>query len=374
MDMMLRQHRDDSPFGIIEDYVHSHIIAGYPDISADDVVIGGKRRPKLNKLSFRFDLEITSKGNRFKKKRLVVKIPREFGRRDISNATSDRSLRRAGKREYEALCQLFDYVKGLKDDTLGAVRPMGYVDRINGIITEEVSGTTIDREVNRTSIRLVANGSQRRCLLESTGRSGKWLRSLHHMPWKGKVEPFDIEQDLLVVSNILHKLGRYNIKKSFLADIGDFVSRQFNRICSMVSEGDVVLLHRDFQARNIVVADDNERVVPFDTSLGKYGVRYRDISKFICSLRITKARFLFHRTLFDHAMIREYAKAFLFGYFGEEVVSRPMLNWYLLWAILQKWNQFNKILRSQKIVLPCNMISNLWINRIFETEIRSILR
>ena len=200
---------------------------------------------------------------------------------------------------------------------------------------------------------------------------GKWLRLLHHMPWHEEVDHFDLKQDLQVINNILSRLAQYNIKRNLLEFINGFVCDEFYKIFSLLEEQDIVLLHQDFQTRNIFLT--NGKIVPFDTLLDKKGIRYRDIGKFICSLRITKVRFLFDRTLFDHAVIKELENRFLLGYFGDKDFSRTLLNWYLLWAILQKWNQFHKIARFQGKLVPCKMISKLWINRIFEEEISRIV-
>jgi len=372
MSTMCRQTNNFAIYGMLQNHLCLNIKTYYPDISPGEIVIRGNKKPKLNKLSFRFDFEVISKGNKFGKRGLVIKIPRYPDMQKISVAMSDYTLKKGAKKEFQALCQLFNYFSSLKDNSLGAIRPLDYIEDLNGIVTEAVSGKNLDKEINKISIKIISNKFKKEYLCQHLECCGRWLRSLHHMPYdETQIVPFDPKEDLQIVKNILSKLHEYKIKTSFLHFINDFMQREFNEISSQFDKKDAVLLHRDFQARNILVTDG--KIVPFDTDLDKKGLKDRDIAKFICSLRITKSRLLFDRTLFDHVLVRKFENIFLSSYFGNNTYSQKILNWYMLWATLQKWNQFYKIIHLQK-GLPYNVFFRLWVNRIFEDEIVQMLK
>jgi len=105
-------------------------------------------------------------------------------------------------REFEVLEEVFDVVMKLKILALTAIRPLFYYPQWNAIVMEELPSRILEEMISDFSTR-VGIGSKHQIFLEALYRTGQWLRMYHEALGDMRLEPFNANEMLEDVNNML---------------------------------------------------------------------------------------------------------------------------------------------------------------------------
>jgi len=95
-------------------------------------------------------------------------------------------------------------------------------------------------------------------------------------------------------------------------------------------------LFGDFWSGNILIRD-NGKIAMIDPIAANSGPVYIDIAYFLVQLRMLPAQVYSHGLWSHGAVIDACEKAFLRGYFGDEIIDWPDINFYRALIVLCKW-------------------------------------
>lgn len=186
---------------------------------------------------------------------LYVKLPKK----SENSKQTERNIQRL-QREY----YLADNIKSAfkSDVELRTVIPASFIKEINGLVTWEVCGVSLQDKIS-SRLRF-CYGHETPDLTRLSQLAGKWLQRFHSLDLVE--DKIDIRQDILAYcGNRLERLRR-NKKSQVSKDLA--ISLKYN-ISSWIDEAlstpkeKIILCHNDFSPHNIVVMDKGICVLDF---------------------------------------------------------------------------------------------------------------
>ena len=228
-------------------------------------------------------------------------------------------LRARVVRDYETTCRAYDSMRLYKD--LGVVPPVACYPEHLAIVTEEVTGPTLQRYLARRGAWFPSRQTMASLtdLLETTGR---WIRVFQQsMPLGGT---FDLGE---VREYIDHRLKR-------LAEAPNVPFTQQNRMAVLqhiaalsaaIPPGDLceVSVHSDLALGNILV--DGTRVVVLDFGMTKTGCPLVDLTRLFVQMQLLAVK-----PQIRSVVIRSLQHALIKGYDSALSVADPLFRLYVL--------------------------------------------
>ncbi len=298
------------------------VISRYTRMSPDEVRVGPLQR---NYFSMLYTLALPGAAN------LVVKIPKtdlrvRSGTGVLPLTAADRAL---GRSEYDSLRVLSSTWRG-DDVRVRWVRPVGYVDEYNAVITELVDASEVWRRyVRLATARLRGDRAAGQILISSLSRIGTALARFH----RTHASPAELEGEPLSL-RLRGLFGRFQ-----RLGINDPLDRRLRGAIDRIGKQrwpvvETVTL-KGIDIRNILQAPDDSIWI-VDPGKMKRGVPEADLSRFLFTWRI-----LFWGTPW-FALLRlphpSIESAFLSSYDAVGQRDPGLLNAFLLKEALKHWN------------------------------------
>ncbi|HSG42969.1 MAG TPA: phosphotransferase [Anaerolineales bacterium] len=167
-------------------------------------------------------------------------------------------------------------------------------------------------------------------LLNSAGR---WLRIFHE-----KLGNMNMEEGPFFDASIQNAMEKYletvettsGLDFSALRKKLDAAQDEFKN--TTITHG---LLHRDFNCANVLVSNDG-RIGVLDFHFGR-GPIYIDIAKILTDIQTYSLQSFSQGNFINARLMTRFHQSVLKGYFGDEVLNDKALNFYSVFAILEKW-------------------------------------
>jgi hypothetical protein len=273
--------------------------------------------------------------------RLLVKFARDrtAARSTVNGAANSRprlfpmpDSDRKTELEFSALSRIRDHFIGLHDSRFGVLRPLDYLREQRALVLEHVLHPSLSRLLTKS-----CRFTLRRTNLETAIRNaGAWLRVYHRLP------------------GLAHTRDRHETRSDFLQSVGEFVSflaaansdtQWIGSIAAQVESAADSMLpqmlplgmsHGDFAPRNIFLGP-GEQVIVFDTLARWRAPIYEDIAHFLIALKLARAQVYSLGCAFSETMIARYERAFLRGYFEDDVIPFGAIRLFEKLVLMDKW-------------------------------------
>ncbi len=263
-------------------------------------------------------------------KHLVVKIVRFPNQSTPEVSWTSSELTERGKREFDSMRKVYSHFLAQSSLHLKALRPEAYLQEINAIVMEFVSGVPLYN--NYLTARKLLTLSGQEDAQQALRRTGQWLALFHAMPaesvpFERAFGPPDALQALTEHVNQLHKYGIFPEDWPGWHTVLDALQN--------VRAGQRVWVHGDFHLRNIFVMPD-ESILSLDIALERFDSPCFDIGKLIADIKTRRTRILTLGLLPPGVVIDKMIESFLAAYTSGTNIDRATLALYEGKFIFQK--------------------------------------
>jgi aminoglycoside phosphotransferase (APT) family kinase protein len=237
--------------------------------------------------------------------------------------------------EYLGLRAAHEHFTRLGDPRFGAVRVLDHLPASRAFVIEEVADPTL-RDRLATVTRFTPRG--RRLLDQAFRNAGAWLREFHALPSPDAAAPplrASVADVRRAVRELADFLARVTGDRAYFAEVhrGAEAAIEAGALTDPLPLG---LAHGDFAPRNVFVSRDG-RVAVVDMAARRYAPAYEDVAYFCMSLRSGTARLAVRWLAPGRPRTSRYARLFLAGYFGDEVVPDAAIAVFMLLVTLDNW-------------------------------------
>lgn len=286
---------------------------------------------EINDYSICFSLETNTALGR---KGIYVKIPKVDERKNqiCPIAPADRIL---ALEEYHSLRNLAQAWRPEKDK-VDFIKPLGFFEKYNAIVTERVYGQELLRYFRRWDIQRRLTRTQHPDQMHNIlTRLGKALSRYHNQEISATL--FDTTETIAKTTDYCAQLDKYKVKSPCLQRIASEI-RQF-RIYNPLTH--VVPNTKGLDIRNILLGQDGHLFM-LDPGRTKIDYKEADLARFIVTCRIIYwGSTLFLLQLCPH---ESYEASFLEGYDDGRAETGRILNILLLKELLKNWLLAHKAL------------------------------
>jgi len=364
---------EDSVFTYLREHVRRNVGNYYPDLTSTGVPFLRATGLEQSRRSFRWEIEIDFAGIG-ETRTIVAKIHKKPTTQLMSEAISCHESVKAGRNEYERLCDVYSFISKAEDKKLGALRPLDYVPSVNAVITEKIDSSNLLEKIVRLDTLDGGRPYYEERIKNYVRSCANWLRLFHE---KGAVDldkqsyRFGEFADSLDLA--MRRLRERGVGQGCLSFVTKHIKKEMLAVSTQYEESEVVGVHGDFQAKNIVVG--NGKIYALDMEGQRAGLLYEDVARFMISLRLRSILAILKGFLVKEKYTRILQSEFLFSYFKNQAFSIGLLKFYLIKAIIQKWNRVclaNASLEQKAFRHRCFL--KLMVNPLFMREIKHIVR
>lgn len=295
---------------------------------------------------------------------VLVKIRRHPKMRTLSEAIAAPAIHRRMREEFESLRVIFDLFDG-RADGLKAVKPLGFLPALQAIVLEEYDGVTLRVALMRSAGPLARQTSG---LARHAHNAGLWLRLLHDATTPTADTQSCVERHREEVEPLLQSLAEAlpgatvdGLRARFATAAGD-----------LRGVSPVLRSAEDFTTDNVLCGADEE-VAIIDVKL-RVAPAYRDLSLLIVHPDSYRHQFLTGGRYFRSAALRDYRRAILEGYFGDDRFDAAELDFYCARNLLEKWLMYERILLGHSgIKAKITSLAGKALRRYFRDRIEAYL-
>ncbi len=291
-----------------------------------------KRKPSL---VYSFDTE---------NEELFLKIKRRLTLNNFDEIIKNEELRNRGKDEYNSLNFLYNFAKQ-KNLPINFIKPIKYINEINGIVTKRIEGKDFWRVLKNKNISLDYKDQ----IMEKIGEG---LSMLHEKTKEGEGEIY-LETK---------KTGNEKIDKK----VKEIIEK------SQGKKSPIATIMPGFDIRDVIFNKNNE-IFFVDPGKIKKGITYGQIASFLVAIKIIyqgSLSLLFCET-------ENYEKAFLKGYFKNKNYDKELLQALVLNKLISEYNSTakKKIKRKKFLNIPLlkNIIKKYYIDKFYFKEIEKTI-
>jgi hypothetical protein len=315
--------------------------------------------PQVNYYSIVFSIDAEAAGAA---RGLFVKVPKmDLRGREKTFLPLTGDDRRLGQAEYDSLRAI---ERDWHSDDLGVrwVRPLGYLDEWNAIVTERAyAPDALDdlRRLDRRRRRSAADGT---ALDDLLGRFGAALRRYHDVGAAETTVPDAAAKFARLGAEVIAKGGPRVARR--LADAAAGAWPRGRAIAAWTLKG--------IDIRNLLL-DHERRIVVLDPGLRKFTVREADLARFLVTWRILYWGHWAFAAGMQPAPAAECA--FLRGYAGDTALDPAILRGYMLKELFKHWATARESLHARRWPPgTTRAIGALYIDRFYAAQIRKELR
>jgi hypothetical protein len=198
----------------------------------------------------------------------------------IRKANQDLSL--LVESEYQVLSYLYDRFSSLQK--MNVIKPLAFLTKESVLVTENFPGDKLNALI-LGSLRFLPTRKKLTRITNYAFLTGRWLKHFHEFTKKEEVITLDRDSYIADLKDILELNEMYALDETLSQKIYDFVDKKFYDINQQQLE--LVGYHSDFTPWNILIKDDELRVLDFDRF--SHRCRYEDLTLFLCSLDTIKS-------------------------------------------------------------------------------------
>ena len=237
----------------------------------------------------------------------------------------------AAERQFAALSEAWPTFED--SPTLRIPRPIAFFPELGAIVTEWVSGTSLQN-------RFKTLWSRKKNLALSCANAGRWLRR-YHLATALPARPLDLDKKL---DHWPVALGRFE-QAGFSPELGpalnDALGRFTGKIRGIALE--TASVHGDFSVDNVLV--DGGRVTVIDLAGKDHNAVFHDLASFLNSLQLTALTWPVADSLIDDC-----GRAFLDAYFDSSIRDRHVLNFLRLVGLVSVTVEISERRRGQPLI------------------------
>jgi hypothetical protein len=250
--------------------------------------------------------------------------------------------------QYKAMSKIHEYFTALADPRFGTVRPLDIIPEHRAIIMEEVSASSLQRFVERTSrLKNPLQASRPNNLALAFRNAGAWLGKFHSMPTVQSVKATHNGQRSDFV-NTIHKLVDFLIEADprnvFLQQIAATTVQEATQI--LPEELPLGLRHGDYGLSNILAGRDG-KITVLDTPAICHAPIYEDLAYLLVGLKAKWSQVFSLKLVYDSRHFALYEREFLSGYFGQSPIPYSVIRLYEVQALLVRWSSKIFVLKEQ---------------------------
>ncbi len=233
--------------------------------------------------------------------------------------------------EYAAMCAIERHVTGLGDSRFGAVRVLDQWFDGWAIVMEHMPHASLATRLRKCRRGRIASPD----LAPAFHNAGAWLAEFHRMQPPAHTANAVMTRDSFVdeIRTICELIGSISKHAARFGNINSNVAEKARSI--LPAELPVGVAHDDYAPRNVLVGP-RDKVFVIDTLAERRAAIYNDIAHFLVSVKTNKLQLLSRGLAFANKRIDEYEKAFLCGYFGDEI-PHEAVRLFELKAMLTRW-------------------------------------
>jgi hypothetical protein len=221
------------------------------------------------------------------------------------------------EREYQVLNYLYDRFSSLQK--INVIRPLAVFSKDSVLVTENFPGDKLDALILE-NLRFFPTRKKLTTFINHTFLCGRWLKHFHDFTTQDEAVTLEKTSFIANLNDMLRVDERCELNEIVRRRIYKFVTEKFSTLDKQQLK--LVGYHSDFTPWNILIKDDELRVLDFDRF--SHRCKYEDLTLFICCLDTIKSVLgIFVKT------IDTLKNAFLEGY-GTEDINKNILQLYIL--------------------------------------------
>jgi len=233
------------------------------------------------------------------------------------NRKANLNLSAIVEREYQILNYLYNRFSSLQK--MNVIRPLAILSEESVLVTENFPGDKLNALILE-KLRFFPNRENLTTVTNHSFLCGKWLKYFHDFTTKEEAATLERASYLADLNDMLTVVERNELNDIVRQRIYQFVNEKFRRINKQHLR--LVGYHTDFTPWNILIKDDELRVLDFDRF--SHRCQYEDLTFFICCLDAIKSVIGIFATNIDRLK-----RAFLEGY-GTADIDKNILQLYIL--------------------------------------------
>jgi len=228
--------------------------------------------------------------------------------------------------EHTSLSRMGKHFATTGHPSIGCPRILDLINQ-RAIVTEGIAAPTV-------SVQLINRRVSDAYKVDVLQKTGRWLRTFHHMPPHSSAMRRLVSRDELSKSacRFISYLRHRTSQSASLKRIGQSLDRQLQEVVPKSLEP--VCGHGDFGPHNLLI--DGERLIGLDTLANWQTSRFEDIAYFLLLIETTQPLFRPRFRLGGMSMSLA-RQSFLEGYFHGEPIPKSTLAWFEALVALDKW-------------------------------------
>lgn len=272
--------------------------------------------------------------------------------------------------EYSSLESVFQSLAGADDD-IDVIHPLDYIEIYHAIVMEEYPSRTLRQIlIDQRSSKNGIAGSE---LEDAARKTGKWLRYFHHYVHTPEEVPYSTRDILQAAQPYAEKLERCSGGRVHAESILDALSRRLKNV-----HIDSILFsqsHADMTCDNALYSND-KKVCVIDIKTRPAPI-YSDLGLILTHPETFKPQIFSGGTYLSESLLKEYRKAILIGYFGEEVQEDNLIQTYNALKVLDKWTMYEELMSRYKgmkhlLSIPAGPFVTAYFQNTFRKHLVSI--
>lgn len=272
---------------------------------------------------------------------------------------------------YTALVKIYEYITGLDNQQLGAIRVLDYLPEYAAIFSEESKDQNLRLLFLKESrLRSLLTYDELTATFQNVGT---WLRVYHAMPKEEDVKVRHAHRDDYIegITVLTAFLGKILGDESFFQKTASVI---INKAQEALPESiPLGLGHGDYAMRNILVGFD-ARVTVLDTFAKWRTPIYEDIGYFLNDVKMSYLQVVSQGLAFRSDQLAAYECAFLKGYFDKEPIPYPAIRLYETLALLDRWSSTIAKLNQQKdFIKGAGRIKIFLVSPYFKRRLKSLI-
>ena len=349
-------------------HVTSHLGDYYPELSMCKLSLSqGHSRTYRWSNHFEFTLLVSGSATGCG---ILIKMPQicnDSGRRQ-SDTRLD-SMEKSSEREYEALELLYHRLLDCKVEGITAVRPLDYIPEFAAIVMERLPGYNLLEMANAA-----VTWRQKVPAIQAAYKAGCLLEALHAIDHHNYPQGAVLEKGnyLARISSFVDTLQRLGLSEPYLRHLQDIVCVIQERIDQTREEITLTFVHGDFYPENIVISEQGAAYT-IDTTLHQVASTLEDVAKLLIGLDTMKRAILFGRGPIKHSVIEQMKRAFLRGYYGNDVFRSRALTLYQILALLRRWCEVYAVIQQLQPAWLSSVVRRFRIDPFMGARLSSLL-
>jgi thiamine kinase-like enzyme len=245
--------------------------------------------------------------------------------------------------EYNSLKVVYDNKEKLQNG-LGAIRPLLHLEPLNAIVMEERSSVTLGRMISDWRTAMSGSKEGLASLLDAAFKTGQWLHAFHHTIHTSHEVEFSAEEFMKEVNDLAVRLETASRKTISAGFICELFSKNIHRL--EFKRAPCSITHGDMTCDNVLYT--SEKTVFVVDIKSKPAVVYSDLGIILIHPETFKAQVLTLGLFIRRNVLKEYQKAVLEGYFGNNPADEALLNLYCAMNFLDKWATYEDVFYKLK--------------------------